>query len=93
MRLRFRGWDRHNTVHEHLITPVFYGESDKDGQSNIPKEDGFPGDPLDFVITNNNDNSYWASSYWASQGAVNSISMTGKYHVEIEIGKKNFLNM
>lgn len=85
MRLRFRGWDRHNTVHEHAITPVFYGESDKDGQSNIPKEDGFPGDPLDFVLTNNND-----ESCWAARGTVDSIRMTGKYIVEIQIEKKEF---
>jgi hypothetical protein len=85
MRLRFRGWDRHNTVHEHPITRVFVGWSDKNGQSNIFKEDGFPGDPLDFIFTNKDD-----GPYWFAQGAINSINMTGKYYIQIEIGKNEF---
>ena len=86
MRLRFRGWDRHNTVHEHPITPVFYGESDENDRANTFKEDGSPEDPLDFSLTNNND-----GSYWIAHGTLDSISMTGKYIVEIKIEKTEFL--
>lgn len=86
MRLRFRGWDRHNTVHEHPITPVFYGESDENDRANTFKEDGSPEDPLDFSLTNNND-----GSYWIAHGTLDSISMTGKYIVEIKIKKTEFL--
>ena len=86
MRLRFRGWDRHNTVHEHPITPVFYGESDENDRANTFKEDGSPKDPLDFSLTNNND-----GSYWIAHGTLDSISMTGKYIVEIKIEKPEFL--
>ena len=87
MRLRFRGWDRHNTVHEHPITPVFYGESDEDENDGVKKfiENGSPEDALDFLRMKNND-----ESYWVARGTVDSIRMTGKYIVEIQIEKKEF---
>lgn len=87
MRLRFRGWDRHNTVHEHPITPVFYGESDEDENDGVKKfiENGSPEDALDFFQMKNND-----ESCWVAHGTVDSISMTGKYIVEIRIEKKEF---